>query len=151
DHAGQESAAAGTRHGSRQAARSRLGETATTDYRRPEPAAARNHRDGRRRSKARDRSPTDGDQRAMAGTSGKGIGRASRALPRQDPMNGKRRPEPRIAYSNDLAARICEHIADGLSLKEACLLDGMPKRRTAYKWLGEHVNFMRMYARAREE
>jgi hypothetical protein len=61
------------------------------------------------------------------------------------------RPEPRIAYSDDLAARICEHVADGLSLKEACELPGMPARRTAYKWLGEHDNFVRMYARAREE
>jgi hypothetical protein len=27
----------------------------------------------------------------------------------------------------------------------------MPSRRTVYKWLGEHANFMHMYARAREE
>jgi hypothetical protein len=27
----------------------------------------------------------------------------------------------------------------------------MPSRRTAYKWLGEHVAFMHMYTRAREE
>ena len=63
----------------------------------------------------------------------------------------KRKPKPRIVYSDDLAANICGHIADGLALKEICLLAGMPSRRTAYKWLGEHANFMRMYARAREE
>jgi hypothetical protein len=68
-------------------------------------------------------------------------------------LNSPPRPQPeaRIAYSDDLAAQLCEHVADGLSLKEACELPGMPKRRTAYKWLGEHENFMRMYTRAREE
>jgi hypothetical protein len=60
-------------------------------------------------------------------------------------------PEPRIAYSDDLAAKICGHIADGLSLKEVCMLDGMPSRATAYKWLAMHSSFADMYARAREE
>jgi hypothetical protein len=60
-------------------------------------------------------------------------------------------PEPRIAYSDDLAAKLCEHIADGLSLKEACELPGMPSRTTAYKWLAEHTFFANVYARAREE
>src|SRR3546814_7382524 len=56
-----------------------------------------------------------------------------------------------VCSSDLLAANICEHIADGLALKEVCLIAGMPSRRTAYKWLGEHANFMLMYARAREE
>src|SRR5262245_42007088 len=55
------------------------------------------------------------------------------------PKPQRQQPEPRISFSDDLAARICEHVADGLSLKEACELDGMPSRRTAYKWLGEHA------------
>lgn len=60
-------------------------------------------------------------------------------------------PEPRIVYSDDLAAKLCEHVADGLSLKEACELPGMPSRATAYKWLAAHTSFADMYARAREE
>jgi hypothetical protein len=57
----------------------------------------------------------------------------------------------RITYSDDLAAKLCELVADGKSLKEACELPNMPARRTVYKWLAEHNNFMLMYARAREE
>jgi hypothetical protein len=56
-----------------------------------------------------------------------------------------------VVYTDDLAAAICEHIADGLSLKEVCDLAGMPSRATAYKWLGEHASFAAMYARARDE
>jgi len=63
----------------------------------------------------------------------------------------KPEPRPRIVYSDDLAAKLCQHIADGLALKEACLLDGMPSRTTAYKWLSQHTEFANMYARARDE
>ena len=63
----------------------------------------------------------------------------------------KRQSKPRIVYSDDLAAQICEHVADGLALKEVCMLDGMPSRSTAYKWLSESEAFSDMYARAREE
>jgi hypothetical protein len=50
-----------------------------------------------------------------------------------------------------LVIELCEHIADGLSLKEACALPGMPSRTTAYKWLAEYSFFANTYARAREE
>jgi hypothetical protein len=60
-------------------------------------------------------------------------------------------PKTSVVYTDDLAATICEHIADGLSLKEVCDLAGMPSRATAYKWLGEHASFASMYARARDE
>jgi terminase small subunit-like protein len=67
------------------------------------------------------------------------------------PSPQRPRPEPRITYSDDLAAAICEHVADGLSLKEACALPGMPSRSAAYKWLAAHTSFVDMYTRAREE
>jgi hypothetical protein len=69
--------------------------------------------------------------------------RPSALKPQQPP------PEPRITYSDDLAAKLCEHVADGLSLKEACEISGMPSRTTAYKWLAEHTFFANTYARAR--
>ena len=65
------------------------------------------------------------------------------------PSPPRTQPEPRITYSDDLAAKLCEHVADGMSLKEACELPGMPSRSTTYKWLAEHKNFSDMYARAR--
>jgi hypothetical protein len=68
------------------------------------------------------------------------------ALPSRRPQ-----PEPRIAYTDDLVIELCEHVADGLSLKEACALPGMPSRTTAYKWLAEYSFFANTYARAREE
>jgi hypothetical protein len=67
------------------------------------------------------------------------------------PNSQRPQREPRIVYSDDLAAKLCEHIADGLSLKEACQLPGMPSRSTAYKWLSEYAFFSDVYARAREE
>jgi hypothetical protein len=56
-----------------------------------------------------------------------------------------------VVYTDDLAATICEHIADGMSLKEVCDLAGMPSRAIAYKWLTAHAEFSAMYARARDE
>jgi hypothetical protein len=67
------------------------------------------------------------------------------------PSPPRPQPEPRIIYSDELAIALCEHIADGMSLKDACALPAMPSRTTAYKWLAEHTSFANLYARAREE
>jgi hypothetical protein len=71
---------------------------------------------------------------------------------RPDARKQMQPPRPIITdYSDDLAAAICEHIADGMSLKEVCDLAGMPSRAIAYKWLTAHPEFSAMYARARDE
>jgi hypothetical protein len=67
------------------------------------------------------------------------------------PETGTDKSSERIEYSLDIATEICELVASGLALKEVCLLNGMPGRTTAYKWLNEHAEFANMYARAREE
>ena len=59
--------------------------------------------------------------------------------------------DPRTVYTDDVAASICEQIADGLALKEVCIGADMPSRSTVYRWFGQHPHFADMYARAREE
>ena len=53
-------------------------------------------------------------------------------------------------YSPDLADRLCELIASGMSLRKACEIDGIPSTTTVMKWLREREDFAAQYARARE-
>jgi hypothetical protein len=53
-------------------------------------------------------------------------------------------------FSQEIADRICERIADGESLRAICLDDDMPAKSSVFKWLGEHAAFSDQYARARE-
>ncbi len=53
-------------------------------------------------------------------------------------------------YTEEIAATICEAIAEGSSLSTACKGEGMPSVRTALRWLDRHNEFARMYAHARE-
>lgn len=54
-------------------------------------------------------------------------------------------------YSQDLADRICEQLADGKSLRTVCLADDMPDKRSVFRWLRIHEEFSHQYARAKEE
>lgn len=54
-------------------------------------------------------------------------------------------------YTPELAAEICEQIADGNSLRKICAASDMPARRTVEYWLRDKDDFLRQYARAREE
>lgn len=53
-------------------------------------------------------------------------------------------------YSQGLADKICELIADGNSLRKICTEDDMPSKSSVFKWLIEHKDFSDQYARARE-
>lgn len=53
-------------------------------------------------------------------------------------------------FSGDLADLICEHVADGKSLREICKIDGIPSRFTVLKWLRDLPEFSIQYAHARE-
>ena len=55
-------------------------------------------------------------------------------------------------YSRDLAAKICERIAQGLSLRQVCDTAGMPAKTTVMRWLADDRRsaFRDQYARARE-
>ena len=54
-------------------------------------------------------------------------------------------------YSEELASKICELIADGQSLRAICAPDDMPNRSSVFLWLAKHKVFSDQYARAREE
>lgn len=53
-------------------------------------------------------------------------------------------------YNAEIAATICERIADGQSLREICRDDDMPARAAVFKWLSIHKEFADQYAHARE-
>jgi hypothetical protein len=53
-------------------------------------------------------------------------------------------------YGQDTADAICEKLADGISLRAICKLDGMPPTSTVCKWLSKNPAFVEQYARARE-
>jgi hypothetical protein len=56
-----------------------------------------------------------------------------------------------ISYSPKLAAKICDLIAEGESLRTIGEMDGMPSRRTMRGWLNAHPEFEREYEIARRE
>lgn len=54
-------------------------------------------------------------------------------------------------YTSELAAQICEHIAQGKSLRTIAALDDMPAQSTIMSWLdGSKPEFSEQYARAHE-
>lgn len=53
-------------------------------------------------------------------------------------------------YTEEIALRICERLANGESLKSMCEEEGMPSKSTVFKWLSENQAFSDNYARARE-
>lgn len=53
-------------------------------------------------------------------------------------------------YTQEIADRICERLADGESLRAICRDDAMPATSTVCKWLSQFSDFAEQYARARE-
>jgi hypothetical protein len=54
-------------------------------------------------------------------------------------------------YSQELADKICHRIAEGASIRTVCAPDDMPAISTFFKWIREHEEFSKQYARATEE
>lgn len=52
-------------------------------------------------------------------------------------------------YSDALAEKIVELIAEGFSERQIEAMEGMPSRRTMLRWKDEHPEFCRLSARAR--
>lgn len=67
-------------------------------------------------------------------------------------MSGKeKRPVGRPSkFSQDMAEKICEQIANGKSLRAICAEDDMPPMKTIYRWLEANEEFRHQYARARD-
>ena len=58
----------------------------------------------------------------------------------------------RSEYDQDIADRICESIARGVSLVRTCdASEDMPCPRTVYRWLRENESFCQNYTRAKED
>lgn len=54
-------------------------------------------------------------------------------------------------YTQELADKICETIAQGYSMRTVCSKEGMPAMSTVFKWLRENKEFSEQYTRATEE
>ena len=54
-------------------------------------------------------------------------------------------------YAPEMAAEICERIAEGESLREICAGQDTPGKTTVLSWLKKHEEFRVQYARARED
>ena len=53
------------------------------------------------------------------------------------------------SYCPHVAGLICDRLALGMSLRQACALEGMPGETTVYGWLRRHPDFLEAYGRAR--
>lgn len=54
------------------------------------------------------------------------------------------------SYSLDLAARFCQQIGEGKTLRAVCNTNGMPDWHTIHRWLDKHEEFRMQYTRARD-
>lgn len=62
----------------------------------------------------------------------------------------KKTGRPEI-WSQELADKVCEKIAQGYSMRTVCASDDMPAISTLFKWIREKPEFTQQYARATEE
>lgn len=53
-------------------------------------------------------------------------------------------------YSEALAVKICERIADGETVRSICADEAMPSKSMVFRWLSRHKTFRDHYARAKE-
>ena len=54
-----------------------------------------------------------------------------------------------LAYSPELAGRVCELMIEGVSLRKICEMSGMPSRRSIFCWLQSNGEFREKYEIAR--
>jgi len=54
-------------------------------------------------------------------------------------------------YTPELADRICERLAEGVSLRTVCMADDMPDASTVFRWLRTNTEFCEQYTRAKQE
>lgn len=63
-------------------------------------------------------------------------------------------PKPKgrpSSYTQEISDKFCDLIAQGLSLRSACKSEDMPSPATVFKWMREHPDFLKQYARACDE
>lgn len=77
------------------------------------------------------------------------MARPAKTSPKNQPAPKKPLGRP-STYSEEMADKICEEIAQGAALYILCLKDGYPAERTVYQWLEKRPDFAQKYARARD-
>lgn len=75
---------------------------------------------------------------------------AKQETPTTLPSSSKKMGRP-TTYTQALADRICEEIANGSSVRTVAKSESMPAPSSIFKWLREHKEFSEQYARACEE
>ncbi len=70
--------------------------------------------------------------------------RAALVAGRHRPRGGRR-----DGYCPAVGRLICERLACGMSLRQACDLEGLPGETTVYGWLHRHADFLEAYGQAR--
>lgn len=64
------------------------------------------------------------------------------------PRKGEGRPS---IFTQELADKICSQLSEGVSLRTVCIPDDMPASATVFSWLRKNEEFVKQYARAKEE
>ena len=54
------------------------------------------------------------------------------------------------SYTPEIAAQVCDMIADGMSLREIDRNPDMPAKVTIFKWIGQFPEFANQYAHAKQ-
>lgn len=54
-------------------------------------------------------------------------------------------------YTQELADKICEQLALGLSMRTVCRADDMPSMATVFSWLRTKKEFLEQYEKAKQE
>lgn len=68
----------------------------------------------------------------------------------KESAEGKKKTGRPSKFSEEIANEICERIAQGEGLRKIAELEGMPDRRTVFRWLDSNQSFRHQYAQARE-
>ena len=68
-----------------------------------------------------------------------------------DDQVAPRKRAPCVWYSEEIALKICEHIALGRSLRSFCEQPDAPALGSVHRWLADNPTFREQYARARED
>jgi hypothetical protein len=63
----------------------------------------------------------------------------------------KRGPGRPTKKTKALAAKICQQLAQGKSMRTVCKAKSMPNAATVFRWLADDKEFSEQYARAKEE
>lgn len=55
------------------------------------------------------------------------------------------------SYTQERADQLCGMLADGMSLRSVCKIEGMPDKQTVFRWIRTFPNFLDQYARAKAD